>query len=100
VTADHTPERLDIDDLAVEICEHSGRHTAGYGDHDARRWGPCSQCIHYARVVDPILAALRAECDVLGERTAQVEALLPYILNVTLRRRLRAALHPDPSEAT
>lgn len=54
VGVEQTP---DIEALAVNICSHSGRHTAGDGDHDAEQWGACSQCKHYARVVAPVLAA-------------------------------------------
>lgn len=50
----------DVERLAVDICSHSGRHTASDGDHNAEKWGPCSQCKHYARVVEPMLAEVAA----------------------------------------
>ena len=67
MSAEQTP---DIAALAVDICSHSGRHTAGDGDHDAEQWGPCSQCTHYARVVVPVLAAAVREAEQRALREA------------------------------
>lgn len=72
----------EVDALAVDICNHSGRHTAGDGDHNADRWGACSQCVHYARVVEPIVARREREA---AERAVRDAADDPTLGNPRFR---------------